>query len=207
VKKTYFAVIAGGLAIAAVVLGDSRLRAQVGSTGSSGIPLSSLAGSFAGEGGNNYGVCFNKNLMAVQSCSKTPMAQIVPFVDNYTSQGTADTKGNSCSEIFDTGASLFPGPQPAIVNNLIFVGTTTSYNPATGSGNTSVKSYFVGPGVTCKGATFINTAKAPVFFTETAHFVVSESGNRLDSVTLTFHTISPVDFAAGFVGHSLSLRQ
>ena len=49
-KKTYFAVIVGGLVIAAVVMGGSRLRAQVGSTGSSRIPLSSLAGSFAGEG-------------------------------------------------------------------------------------------------------------------------------------------------------------
>jgi hypothetical protein len=207
VKKTYFAVIAGGLAIAAVVMGGSRLRAQVGSTGSSGIPLSSLAGSFAGEGNSNYGVCFNKNFTAVQSCSKTPLAQIVPFVDNATSQGTGNTKGSSCTEVVDTSAPLFPGPQPAGVNNYIAVGVTTSYNPATGSGEFSFKFYFAGPGVTCKGATFVNTAKAPVFFTTTDHFVVSEKGNRLDAVTLTIHTISPVDFIAGDVAHSFALRQ
>jgi len=207
VKKTYFAVIAGGLAIAVVVMGGSRLRAQVGSTGSSGIPLSSLAGNFAGEGSNNYGICFNSNFTAVQSCSRTPLAQIVPFVDNATNQGTVNTNGGSCSKIVDVSAPRFPGPQPAEVNNYIAVGVTTSYNPAIGSGNTSFKFYIAGPGVTCQGATFINTAHAPVIFTATNHFVVSERGNRLDAVNLTFHTISPVDFIAGVVGHSFALRQ
>jgi hypothetical protein len=207
VRKTYFAAIVGGLAIAAVVMGGSRLRAQVGASGSSGIPLSSLAGSFAGEGASNFGVCFNKNFTAVQSCSKTPSAQIIPFVDNATSQGTINTKGGSCNELVDTSAPLFPGPQPAGVNNYIAVGVVTSYNPATGSGDTSFKYYFAGPGVTCKGATFVNTARAPVSFTATVHFVVSESGNRLDAVALTFHTISPVDFIAGDVSHAFALRQ
>jgi len=207
VKKTYFAVIAGGLAIAVVVMGGSRLRAQVGSTGLSGIPLSSLAGSFAGEGNSNYGVCFNRNFTAVQSCSRTPAAQIVPFVDNATSQGTINTNGGSCIELVDTSAPLFPGPQPAGVNRYIAVGVTTSYNPATGSGDTSFKYYFAGPGVTCRGATFVNTARAPVSSTATVHFVVSENGNRLDVVALTFHTISPVDFIAGDVSHAFALRQ
>jgi len=207
VKKTYFAVIAGGLAIAVVVMGGSRLRAQVGSTGSSGIPLSSLAGNFAGEGSNNYGICFNSNFTAVQSCSRTPVAQIVPFVDSATSQGTVNTTGGSCNKIVDTNAPLFPGPQPAGVFNYIAVGVTTSYNPAIGSGDTSFKFYIAGPGVTCRGATFVNTARAPVSYTATAHFVVSEKGNRFDDVTLTFHTISPVDFIAGAVGHAFALRQ
>jgi hypothetical protein len=207
VKKTYFAVIAGGLAIAAMVIGGSQLRAQVGSTGSSGIPLSSLAGSFAGEGNGNYGICFNKSFTAVQSCSITPTAQIIPFVDNATSQGTVNTTGSSCTEAVDVSAPLFPGPQAAGVNNYILVGVTTSYNPATGSGDASYKYYIAGPGVTCKGATFINTAKAPVSYTATGHFVVSEKGNRLDLVFLTFHTISPVDFIAGDVAHGFALRQ
>jgi hypothetical protein len=194
-------------AIAAVAMGGSRLRAQVGSSGSSGIPLSQLAGSFAGGGTSNYSVCFNKNFTAVQSCSKTPLAQIVPFVNNSTSQGTSDTKGHSCSEVVDAGAPLFPGPEPAIVNHYILVGVTTSYNPATGSGDASFKFYIAGPGVTCKGATFVNTAKAPVSYTATEHIVVSENGTRLDAVALTFHTISPVDFIAGDVAHSFALRQ
>jgi len=194
-------------AIAAVVMSGGRLRAQVGSNGSSGIPLSQLAGSFAGGGNSNYGVCFNKNFTALQSCSKTPLAQIVAFVESSTSQGTSDAMGHSCSEVFDAGAPLFPGPEPAIVNHYIIVGVTTSYNPATASGDTYFKFYIAGPGVTCKGATLVNVAHAPVSYTATQHIVVSEGGNRLDAVGLTFHTISPVDFIAGDVSHSFALRQ
>jgi len=111
VKKAYFAVIAGGLAISAVVMGGSRLRAQVGSTGSSRIPLSSLAGSFAGEGNSKVGICFNMDFTAVQSCSRTPQAQIVPFVEHSKSHGTVDTKGGSCAQVVEISAPLPPGAE------------------------------------------------------------------------------------------------
>jgi hypothetical protein len=166
-----------------------------------------LAGSFAGESEAHYGVCFNSNFSAVQPCSTTPLAQIAPFVDNATTQGTSDTRGNTCGNEFETNAPLFPGPEPAEVNHYIFVVTTTSYNPATGSGNSLVKVYFAKSGVFCRGATFVNTAQEPVFVTGTVHFVVSENGNRLDTVNLTAHTTSPVDFVSGFVGHGFALRQ
>jgi len=166
-----------------------------------------LAGSFAGESAANYGVCFNANFTAVQSCSTTPLAQVVPFVDNATSQGTTDTQGNSCGNEFETNAPFFPGPQPAGQNHFIFVITTTSYNPGTGSGNYLVKLYNAKSGVFCHGATFVNSAHEPVFVTVTSHFVVSENGKRIDSVNLTVHTASPVDFVAGHGGHSFALRQ
>jgi hypothetical protein len=207
VKKTYFAVIAGGLAIAMMVMGGSRLRAQVGSTGSSTIPLSSLAWSFAGEGNSNLGICFNENFTAVQSCSRTLQAQIVPFVEHSKSHGTVNAKGDSCAEVVEISAPLPPGRQRAEVNNYIAVGITTSYNPDTGSGDVSYKFYIAEPGVTCKGATFVNTANAPVRFAETAHFVVSENRNRFDLVVLTFHMITPVDFVSGLVAHGFALRQ
>jgi hypothetical protein len=204
VKKTYFAAIAGGLAIAVMVMGGSRLRAQVGSTGSSRIPLSSLAGSFAGKGNSKVSICFNENFTAVQSCSRTPQAQIVPFVENSESHGTVNTKGSSCAEIREISAPELPGRQRTVVNNYIAVGVTTSYNPDIGSGDVSLKFYIAEPGVTCEGATFVNTAKAPVNFTETAHFVVSENGNRFDLVVQTIHT--PVDFVSGLVAHGFALR-
>ena len=128
-------------------------------------------------------------------------------VDNATTQSTVDTKGNSCGEDIETNAPLFPGPFPAGGNDTIFVGVTTSYNPATGSGTLSFKFYAAGPGVSCNGATFVNTARAPVIDSGTTHFVVSQNGSRLDDITLTFHTASPVDFIAGLVGHGFALRQ
>ena len=206
-KTSYFVVIAGSLAIAMVVMGGSGLRAQVGSIGSSGISLSSLAGSFAGKGNSNYGICFNEDLTAVQSCSRTLPAQIVSFVEKSRSHSTVDTKGGSCAEVVATSASLFPGPQLARVNHYIVVGVTTFYNPATGSGDVSYKFYFDGPGVTCEGATFVNTANAPVRFTATAYFMVSENRNGFDVVVQTFHTISPVDYVSGLVAHGFALRQ
>jgi hypothetical protein len=207
VRKTYFAGIAGGLAIAAVVMGGSQLRAQVGSTGSSRIPLSSLAGSFAGEGNSKVGICFNEDFTAVQSCSRTLQSQIVPFVEHSKSHGTVNAKGDSCAEVVEISAPLPPARQPAAVNHYIAVGVTTFYNPATGSGDVSYKFYRRLGNVTCNGATFVNTANAPVSFTETAHFAVSENGNRFDLVVLTFHTISPVDFVSGLVAHGFALRQ
>ena len=125
----------------------------------------------------------------------------------FTRHNTSNNKGHSCNEVVDASAPLFPGPEPAGVNDYIAVGVVTSYNPATGSGNTAFKFYFAGPGVSCNGAIFVNTAQAPVFFTATNHFVVSENGNRLDAVTLTIHTTSPVDFLAGDVEHGFALRQ
>jgi hypothetical protein len=208
VRKTYFAMIAGSLAIAMVVMGGSRLRAQVGSTGSSRIPLSSLAGSFAGEGNSKVNICFNENFTAVQSCSRTLQAQIVPYVEHAKSHGTINAKGGSCGEIVEISAPVPPGRQETAVNHYIAVGVTTSYSPDTGSGDASYKFYIAHPpAVTCKGATFVNTANAPVKFTETAHFAVSENGNRFDLVILTFHTIAPVDFATGLVAHGFALRQ
>jgi len=206
VKKINFAVIASVLAIAAVI-GGSRLRAHAGSAATSGIPLSQLAGSFAGLSTANYALCLNAALTAPQSCSKTPGSQVIPWVDNATEQSTIDTKGNSCGEGIETNAPLFPGPFPAGGNDDILVGVTTSYNPATGSGTASFKEYAAGPGVSCNGATFINTAKAPVIISGTEHFVVSQNGSRLDAIVLTIHTTSPVDFIAGFVGHGFILRQ
>jgi hypothetical protein len=207
VKKTYFVVIAGGLAIAMMVMGGRRLRAQVGSTGSSRIPLSSLAGSFAGEGNSKFGICFNQDFTAVQSCSRTPQSQIVPYVEHSKSHSTADTKGGSCAELVEIDAPEPPSRQQAVVNNFIVAGVTTSYNPDTGFGELSYKSYRKLGNVTCKGATFVNTANAPVFSTGTAHFAVSEHTNRFDFVVLTFHTVTPVDFVSGLVAHGFALRQ
>ena len=206
-KKTYCAVIAGGLAITIVVTGGSRLRAQVVSIGSPRIPLSSLAGRFAGEGNSHVSICLNENFAAVQSCSRTPQSQIVQYVEHSKSHGTMDTKGGSCGEVAEISEPVPPGRGRAVANHYIVLGLTTSYNPETGSGDSSYKFYMAEPGVSCNGATFVNTAKAPVKFTETAHFVVSENGDRVDLVVLTFRTITPVDCVTGLVAHGFALRQ
>jgi len=207
VKKTYSAVITGGLALAMLVTAGGRLRAQVGSTGGSRIPLSSLAGSFAGEGNSKVNICFNQDFTAVQSCSRTLQAQIVSYVEHAKSHGTVNANGDSCAEVVEINAPVPPGRQETAVSHYIAVGVTTFYDPDTGSGDVSYKFYRRLGNVTCKGATFVNTANAPVNFTETAYFVVSENGNRFDVDVQTIHTITPVDFVSGLVAHGFALRQ
>jgi hypothetical protein len=204
-KKIYVAVIASAFGFA-FMLGGSRLRAQAHFMGSPGIPLYQLAGGFAGEGAANYGVCFNDDFSATQDCSITPDAQVATWIDNFTYQGTSDTLGNSCGEEFETNGPFFPGPQAANINDYIVVGALNSYNPATGSGNNTFTAYVAGPGISCNGSQFVNTANATAVATTTGHFVVSNNGNRVDEVTLTAKSL-PVNFLSDFVGHSFALRQ
>lgn len=203
-KKIYFAVILSVLAIS-FVIGGSRLRAHA--TISSAIPLSNLAGSFAGQSAANYGRCYNKSVTKLQSCSITPASQVIPWVSNSTFRFTIDAKGNSCGEQVGANAALSPGPAPAGNSDSILVGVTTSYDPVAGSGQIGYKYYAAGPGVSCKGTLFVNTAKAPVVATATINFVVSEDGNHLDWITLNIHTTKPVDYIAGYVAHASASRQ
>jgi hypothetical protein len=203
-KKTYVAVIASALAIAAVT-GGSRLRAHA-DTESEGIPLQKLAGSFAGQGEANYNLCFNADFSSLQDCATTPADHFFPWHLNFTSQGTADTKGNACSELIQTDASVLPLPFAATVSDFIIVEVSTSYNPSIGSGDSSFTEYVAGPGVKCNGSTFINTDGATAVGSGTLHLVASNNGNRLDAVTLTIK-VSPINGVSGFVGHSFAVRQ
>jgi hypothetical protein len=203
-KKTYVAVIASALAIAAVT-GGSRLRAHA-DTQSGGISLKKLAGNFAGEAEGNYGICLSADFTALQDCATTPADHIIPWHDNATTQGTSDTNGNSCFDELETNAPVFPGPEAAGVNHYIVVGVSTSYNPSTGSGDSSIKLYVAGPGVKCTGSTFVNTDNATPIVTGTLHGVASNNGDRIDSVNLTVQ-LSPINGISGFVGHGFALRQ
>jgi hypothetical protein len=97
--------MASALAIAAVT-GGSRLRAHA-DTESGGIPLQKLAGSFAGQGEANYNLCFNADFSSLKDCASTP-DNILAWHNSFTSQGTNDTKGNSCSELIQSDAPVLP---------------------------------------------------------------------------------------------------
>jgi hypothetical protein len=193
------------LTAAFVIGGGTRLRANAG-FGSSGLLLFRLAGNFAGETEGNYGLCFNDDFSALRDCSTTPDDHVVAWHNNYTTQGTGDTKGNSCSEFVGTEGPVFPIGQPSSVDDYIVVLAVTSYNPSTGSGSSSFTEYVAGPTVKRNGSTLVNTGTAPSVATGTIHFVASNNGNRLDAVNLTVQ-LSPINGIAGFVGHGFSLRQ
>jgi len=184
--------------VAAALRGEAR---------GGGIPLSSLAGSFAGQGAASFGLCFNADLSSQVACStlSSNATSIVTFVEHFTSQVTYDSNGNSCNELVGSYAPRFPGPEPAATFDIIQVSVTTDYNSNTGSGDSSFTQYKAGLGVTCNGAVLVNTGNASEIGAGTSHFVVSKNGNRIDAALKTFQ--NPTGAVAGDVAHGTADRQ
>ncbi len=66
------------------------------------------------------------------------------------------------------------------------VSTTTSFDPATGSGSSSFSQY---RGGRCIGAVFDSTA-AVLTGTGTQSFMVSDSGSRMDTIVTSFSVVT-----------------
>jgi hypothetical protein len=211
VKKIYFAMILTVLAFL-VVIGGTRLRAHAQSTTPS-IPLAGLAGSFAGQIATNYGRCYNSTFTTLVACSSTtPALQVVPWISNSTIRFTSDTAGDSCGEAIGANAPVAPppGPAPAGNSDSVLVGTLTSYNATTGSGQNKYKYYTVTPtnGVHCNGFNLVNPHGAPALANATVNFVVSAGGNRLDWIFLNITLASPTpNYISGYVAHAYATRQ
>lgn len=199
-RKVYIASMASVLTLA-VVFGLRVGQAEAGS----GLPLSKLAGNYAGEGSGTFGLCLNSTFSAVEACSTAPHA--VFFSQTFVFQGTSDSSGNSCSTVtFDQGPE-FPLPlTTADVFTLIEVGTNVSYTGVTQSGVESYKAYVAGAETFCNGSVLVNTAGAPVVTNSTSSFVVSQKGSRIDAVVLTGQN-TPVADLTDVVGHSVAFRQ
>ena len=119
----------------------------------------------------------------------------------------ADKSGNSCSTVSVTNGPEFPNPPlPANTFTYIQVGTVSSYDAASESGQSSYTLYFAGSGTSCNGSVLVNTASAPVAGNLTTSFVASQKGSRIDGTVLTDQN-SPVADIADFVGHSVAFRQ
>ena len=73
------------------------------------------------------------------------------------------------------------------MTDVIADGSTTSYDPATGTGTETVIFYVAGNGVSCKGASVVNTANAQLLASGTADFAaVAEPALHLDAVITSF---------------------
>jgi hypothetical protein len=158
---------------ALVMMRDSN---RIYADGGGGIPLSQLAGKFSAETQGSITICFNSGFTATEACSTTGA---VGAACNATDAGqnVTDNKGNSCTTT--TNICNFPGdtsPIPATVTHAVV--KVTSYDPATGMGDSSFNSYTGGK---CVGSTF-NSTGATLTTTGTLHFVASNGGNRQDSV-------------------------
>src|SRR5712692_10841831 len=148
-----------------------------------GVTLADLAGKFAGRGSGFFTLCFNAGFTAPEDCATAPHQ--VPFNQTGIFYRTGDVAGNFCGVITITTAPVFGTKFPAGVSTTTQVGTTT-FDPTTGSGTESFSRY---AGGSCIGAVFDSTG-ATLTGTTTRSFVVSDSGDRIESIVTSFTSVA-----------------
>jgi len=147
-----------------------------------GVTLASLAGKFAARGGGFSTVCFNAGaLISCSSVSATP----VPFNFIKVSHTTRDADGNSCEVSTSTSVPVFGTKLTTLVFTVTKVGTST-FDPTTGQGTTSFNEYHGG---SCIGAA--GDLTGATLTTKTSDiFIVSDSGNRFESIATSFTPVT-----------------
>ena len=163
-----------------------------------GVTLADLAGNFAGRGSGFFTRCLNVGFTAPEDCATAPHQ--VPFNQTGIFHRTSDAAGNFCGVITVATAPVSGTKFPAGVSASTTVGTT-SFDPTTGSGTQSFSRY---NGGTCSGAVFDSTGATPLG-TTTSSFVVSDSGDRIESIVTSFSTVTGT--VQGNVFSTTSIRQ
>jgi hypothetical protein len=180
----------GLLLFMATMIGGPVEMSRARASHSGSVTLASLAGKFTSKGSGSYTVCFTNDFTAVVDCASAPH-QEVPFKGTAVSHNIRDAAGNSCGvtsqTITLTEASVtVPNYLRRFNLTRTNVSTTTSFDPTTGSGTASLSQYFGGR---CVGGVFDSTG-AVLVSTGTQSFMVSDSGNRIDTIitSLSFVT-------------------
>jgi hypothetical protein len=155
--------------------------------------LAAIAGNFAARGSGFFTVCFSAGFTAVADCASAP--NVLSFDTTQVVTITRDEAGNSCAITTATSAPVTGAIFPTSATASTIVGTTPSYDPTTQSGITSFSSY---QGGSCMGAAFVSTG-AVLTGTGTATLVVSDSGNRIETVLTSFTAVNSLFSVAGSV--------
>jgi hypothetical protein len=175
-----------GLLLLMAAMACGQVKRQAPANGGR-VSLASLAGKFETKGSGSYTLCLNASFSAPLDCASA-LHQEVPFNFTALSRGSRDAAGNSCGVTTLTNEPLYGTISPAfrarLNNTRTNVSTTTSFDPATGSGSFSQYR-----GGRCAGAVF-DSAVAVLTGTGTQSFMVSDSGNRIDSIITSFSVVS-----------------
>jgi hypothetical protein len=106
-----------------------------------------------------------------------------------------DAAGNACGTHVAVVNTVPPGASPPIVvPSVTMVLKVTHYDPNTGTGDESLAEY---SGGSCVGAHF-NSNGATQELSGTLHFVVSDDGNRIDSVITALSILGLGGFSISF---------
>ena len=152
--------------------------------------------------------CFDPSTLKAESC-KTSGVAVVPFSFLINGSVTHDSEGNICG-VIERVESLLPlAPSSPFNTSPPFVlpiqhvmGTLVDFDSATGIGHRSLTLYFGG---TCSGASF-DSSGATQNDTVTQQFVVTNGGNRIDSID-TKITTNPANATGSFLASGTELRQ
>ena len=175
------------------------------------VTLASLAGKFATRGSGVYTLCFRENFTKKVDCASAPHEE-VPFELTAVSHNIRDSVGNSCAFITLTGAptdvlaysAKYATWGIAKINFTITnVSTTTSFDPTTGSGTESLNRY---AGGRCNGAVFDSTG-AVLEGTGTQSFMVSDSGNRIETIITSFSMVTSPFGEAGSMKETMPVNE
>jgi len=191
------------VSIAAFVLFMSQGLREVAAGDDEGIPLKALAGKHSDTLHGSFALCLDpNNNFAEISCASTK-AQVFPQTTEQVGNDTSDKNGNVCETYTETDTDLPPDTSPPLVAVFYTVAKVTSYDPATGSGDGTYTSYLSGK---CVGATFMGSTNVTnVNSTGTYHFVASDDGKRVDTITTS--ATDPIGGVGDFFFVGTGLRQ
>jgi hypothetical protein len=119
----------------------------------------------------------------------------VPFIFAFIAHFTRDAAGNACFVLTSTARRVSGASAATSANTGISVKTDTSFDPTTGSGTSSFRNYHGG---SCIGAAFDSTG-ATLTATGTDTFVVSDSGNRIETIVTGLTPVASAFSVAGSV--------
>ncbi|MBI3757859.1 MAG: hypothetical protein HY267_07780 [Deltaproteobacteria bacterium] len=166
-----------------------------------GTPLRKLAGTYALTSQASFFLCFSTTPpFPLAECGSVGSTG-APFSALAVGVITFDAAGNWCATWTEADSTSPLTASPPTISVLNSSGKIVSYDPTTGTGESSSTSYFGGK---CTGAVFDSTG-ATFANNVTSHIVVSNRGERIDTVNTSL-TI-PGGILGGFSVPTTLLRQ
>jgi hypothetical protein len=167
------------------------------------IPLGALSGSYSIKGRGSEAICLNADSAPVDCHTKGALAK--PATVLFVGHSERNEGGSECSTYTVIFSDLPVGISlPLVTRNVHRVITTTSYDSATGTGETIGGTFAGGK---CDGANF-NTDGATDIGRQTSHFAASNGGRRIDTILTSAKTFVPGLPGGNIVGDfSLSITQ
>jgi hypothetical protein len=188
-----------GLVLFMATMIGGPVRVSQAQDNQGGVTMESLAGNFAGRGSGFFTACLNAGVLV--SCSSLPVPTLVPFSDTGILHTTRDATGHSCEVITETFGQL-SGAKFFSLQTRTVVGTTTFFDPTTGSGTESFSRY---KGGSCSGAVWDGTGTQTA--TGTDSFVVSDSGDRIETIFTSYSAVTVPGSVSNFQFSTTSIRQ